>query len=147
MSDENPFENMLGDQGVSDKPREATAQPARAGATKPVVEELRNERPQAQSAGKANGNGVEDGRMNLDFLLDIPLTVKVEVGRTRMLLNDLLQLGPGSVVELNKLVGEPFEILVNDKLIAKGEVVVMNERFGVRLTEIISPIERVRSLS
>ncbi|PIQ98755.1 MAG: flagellar motor switch protein FliN [Nitrospinae bacterium CG11_big_fil_rev_8_21_14_0_20_45_15] len=84
---------------------------------------------------------------DLDLILDIPLTVTVELGRTKMLINDLLQLGQGSVVELTKLVGEPLEVLVNQKLVARGEVVVVNEKFGVRLTDIISPMERVQSLS
>ncbi len=83
----------------------------------------------------------------LDFLLDIPLEVSVELGKTCMIINDLLQLGQGSVIELNKLAGEPLEILVNSKLIARGEVVVINEKFGVRITDIISPIERVKQLA
>ena len=83
---------------------------------------------------------------NFDFVLDIPLEVTVELGRARMLINDLLQLGQGSVIELTKLAGEPMEILVNQKLIARGEVVVVNEKFGVRLTDIISPMERVEQL-
>ena len=93
-------------------------------------------------AGEGGGKGVQ----TIDFILDIPLEVTVELGRTSMLINDLLQLGQGSVVELNKLAGEPLEILVNRKLIARGEVVVVNEKFGVRLTDIVSPIERVKSL-
>lgn len=84
---------------------------------------------------------------NLDLILDIPLTVTVELGRSRMLINDLLQLGQGSVIELTKLVGEPLEVLVNQKLVARGEVVVVNEKFGVRLTDIVSPMERVQSLT
>lgn len=83
---------------------------------------------------------------SLDFILDIPLRVSVEVGRTRILIRDLLQLGQGSVVELTKFAGEPLEMLVNDKLIARGEVVVVNEKFGLRLTEIISPEERIEQL-
>jgi flagellar motor switch protein FliN/FliY len=83
---------------------------------------------------------------NLDFILDIPLKVTVELGRTSVLVRDLLQLGQGSVLELDKLAGEPLEILVNGKLIAKGEVVVVNEKFGIRLTDIISPIERIETL-
>lgn len=86
-------------------------------------------------------------QQSIDFILDIPLEVTVELGRTSMLINDLLQLGQGSVIELNKLAGEPLEILVNRKLIARGEVVVVNEKFGVRLTDIVSPIERVKSLT
>ncbi|WP_303649915.1 flagellar motor switch protein FliN [Desulfobotulus pelophilus] len=84
---------------------------------------------------------------DLDFILDIPLELSVELGRSRMLVNDLLQLGQGSIVELNKLAGEPLEIYINRKLVARGEVVVVNEKFGVRLTDIISPMERVRTLA
>lgn len=83
---------------------------------------------------------------NLDFILDIPLKVTVELGRTTVVIKDLLQLGQGSVLELDKLAGEPLEILVNGKLVAKGEVVVVNEKFGIRLTDIISPIERIETL-
>ena len=85
-------------------------------------------------------------RRELDFILDIPLEVSAELGRTKMLINELLQLGQGSVIELNKLAGEPLEIHVNGKLVARGEAVVINERFGIRLTDIISPIERVKQL-
>jgi flagellar motor switch protein FliN/FliY len=88
-----------------------------------------------------------DETKSLDLILDIPLTVSVELGRSKMLINDLLQLGQGSVIELTKLVGEPLEVLVNQKLVARGEVVVVNEKFGVRLTDIVSPMERVQSLS
>ena len=80
------------------------------------------------------------------FILDIPLRVSVELGRTKILVRDLLQLGQGSVVELSKFAGEPLELLVNEKLIARGEVVVVNEKFGIRLTDIISPVERIEQL-
>jgi len=83
---------------------------------------------------------------NLDMILDIPVTISVEIGRTRMLVNELLQLGQGTVVELEKLAGEPMEILVNGKLIARGEAVVVNEKFGVKLTDIVSPSERINKL-
>lgn len=83
----------------------------------------------------------------IDFLLDVPLTLSVELGRSRVLVNDLLQLGQGSVVELTKIVGEPLEVLVNEKLIARGEVVVLNDKFAVRLTDIISPKDRLDKLS
>lgn len=83
---------------------------------------------------------------NIDFILDIPLEVTVELGRTNMPIYDLLQLGQGSIVELNKLAGEPLEILVNQKLIAKGEVVVVNEKFGIRLIDVVSAKERVENL-
>ena len=86
------------------------------------------------------------GKRDLDFILDIPLDVSAELGRAKLLINELLQLGQGSVVELNKLAGEPLEIYVNGKLVARGEAVVINEKFGIRLTDIISPIERVKQL-
>ncbi|MCO4755388.1 MAG: flagellar motor switch protein FliN [Bacteriovoracaceae bacterium] len=83
---------------------------------------------------------------NLDFILDIPLKVSVELGRASVVIKDLLQLGQGSVLELDKLAGEPLEVLVNGKLVARGEVVVVNEKFGIRLTDIISPLERIETL-
>ncbi|MFH2060626.1 MAG: flagellar motor switch protein FliN [Pseudomonadota bacterium] len=89
----------------------------------------------------------ERGERELDFILDIPLELSVELGKTKMLVNDLLQLGQGSIIELNKLAGEPLEVYINRKLIARGEVVVVNEKFGVRLTDVITPIDRVKSLA
>lgn len=83
---------------------------------------------------------------DIDFILDIPLELTVQLGMTKMLIRDLLQLGQGSVIELDKLAGEPMEILINNKLVARGEVVVVNEKFGVRLTDIISPAERINQL-
>ena len=91
--------------------------------------------------------GIPDtSHRNLNLIMDIPLRVAVELGRTKMVVNDLLNLGQGSVIELSKLAGEPMEVLVNDKLVARGEAVVVNEKFGVRLTDIISPSERVEQL-
>jgi flagellar motor switch protein FliN/FliY len=83
---------------------------------------------------------------NIDFILDIPLKVTVELGRTKILIKDILMLGQGSVLELDKVAGEPLEILVNGKLIAKGEVVVVNEKFGIRVTDIVSQIDRIETL-
>ena len=105
-------------------------------------DELANEEGDNKSPDKENGEPA-----SLDLILDIPLTVTVELGRSKMLINDLLQLGQGSVVELTKLVGDPLEVLVNNKLVARGEVVVVNEKFGVRLTDIVTPMERVKSLA
>ncbi|NWF97654.1 MAG: flagellar motor switch protein FliN [Nitrospirae bacterium] len=87
-----------------------------------------------------------NAKKDIDFILDIPLELTVQLGMTRMLIRDLLQLGQGSVIELDKLAGEPMEILINNKLVARGEVVVVNEKFGVRLTDIISPAERINQL-
>jgi flagellar motor switch protein FliN/FliY len=109
-----------------------------------MVEEPEMEQLQEKKSTAPVGAAV-DG-MPLDFLLDIPLSITVEVGRTKMQIHDLLQLGQGSIIELNKIVGQPFEILVNDKLIARGDVVVVNEKYGIRLTDIVSPLERVESL-
>ena len=83
---------------------------------------------------------------NFDMLLDVPLEVTVEIGRSRLPLRELLALGPGSVVELTKLAGEPLDVLVNGKPIARGECVMSNDKFGVRLTDIISPRERLEGL-
>jgi flagellar motor switch protein FliN len=80
---------------------------------------------------------------NLDFILDIPLQLTVELGRTKLLVKDVLQLNQGSVVELTKLAGEPLDVFVNSKLVARGEAVVVNDKFGIRLLDIVSPNERV----
>jgi flagellar motor switch protein FliN/FliY len=103
------------------------------------------ENEQAQFPKLEKGDGQKSIK-DLDFLLDIPLEISVELGRTKILINDLLHLGQGSVVELSKLAGEPLEILINHKLIARGEAVVVNEKFGVRITDIVSPMERVKQL-
>ena len=99
----------------------------------------------AQKAKPADGvKGALSGDM--DFLLDIPLEISVELGRTKMQINELLHLGQGSVIELSKLAGEALEIFANQKLVARGEVVVVNEKYGIRLSEIISPSERIKGL-
>jgi len=134
----------------------AAAKAINDGSVDEVVNEMKSEQPQAQSAGfnefkNANTNRQEPNKEsiehpNLDFIMDLPLDVSVELGRCRMPIRELLQLGQGSVVELNKMAGEPADIYVNQKLMAKGEIVVVNEKFGVRLTEIISPADRVKGL-
>lgn len=83
---------------------------------------------------------------SVGFILDIPLRVSVELGRTKILVQDLLKLHKGSVLELNKLAGEPLEVLVNERVVAKGEVIVLNEKFGIRLTDIVSHAQRIREL-
>ncbi len=83
---------------------------------------------------------------NMEVVLDIPVTISMEIGRTRIPIRNLLQLNQGSVVELDRLAGEPMDVLVNGTLIAHGEVVVVNEKFGIRLTDVISPAERVKKL-
>ena len=104
------------------------------------------EAPQSSAADLARIAADDNKDRNLQLILDIPLRVTVELGRTKMPVNELLNLGQGSVIELNKLAGEPMEVFVNDKLIACGEAVVVNEKFGIRLTDIISTKERVEQL-
>ncbi|WP_017942236.1 MULTISPECIES: flagellar motor switch protein FliN [unclassified Thioalkalivibrio] len=96
-----------------------------------------------QLSGVVQGDGEE---MNLEMVLDVPVTISMEIGRTRIPIRNLLQLNQGSVVELDRLAGEPLDVLVNGTLIAHGEVVVVNEKFGIRLTDVISPSERIRKL-
>lgn len=86
------------------------------------------------------------GAVNLDAILDVPVTLSMEIGRARINIRNLLQLNQGSVVELDRLAGEPMDVLVNGTLIAQGEVVMVNEKFGMRLTDIISPAERIKRL-
>ena len=93
-----------------------------------------------------DNSSAADTSVNMEFLLDIPLEVTVELGSTKMLINDMLKLGQGSVIELSKLAGESLEILANQKPIARGEVVVVNDKYGVRLTEVISAMERIERL-
>jgi len=101
----------------------------------------------AADAGAAARDGSPGAAAaNMEFILDIPLEVTVELGRTKLLIHELLKLGQGSVIELSKLAGETLEILANQKLIARGEAVVINEKFGVRLTEAVSPMERIERL-
>ena len=95
-----------------------------------------------------NGSGVAGGMMNeLDMILDIPVQMTVELGRTKITIKNLLQLAHGSVVELDAMAGEPMDVFVNGTLIAQGEVVVVNDKFGIRLTDIITPTERMRKLN
>lgn len=112
-----------------------------------LADQLAEEAEAMNAKAKKKDAAPKEGKdRNLDLILDIPLRVSVELGRTKMPVSELLNLTQGSVIELNKLAGEPMEVLVNDKLIARGEAVVINEKFGVRLTDIISPMERVEQL-
>jgi flagellar motor switch protein FliN/FliY len=145
MADRTPPETAAEDFKPGEQaPAAANAgkQQAAAADFAPAVEE-----PQLEQLQEEKPIGKKGENMSVDFLLDVPLTITVEVGRTKMLINDFLQLGQGSVIELNKLIGQPLEILVNEKLIARGDVVVVNEKYGIRLTDIVSPTERVESLA
>jgi len=110
----------------------------------------KNEESVDTSAGETAGSPklqlAQATEKDLEFVLDIPLRVSVELGRTKILVQDLLKLHKGSVIELSKLAGEPLEVLINDRTVAKGEVIVMNEKFGIRLTDIVSHAQRIRQL-
>jgi flagellar motor switch protein FliN len=131
----NPEEDKISWDDVQDEMAQSKGpSPAKTEVTNVHFDELKKK--------KSDGKSTFD----LDFILDIPLTLHAELGRSKMLISELLQLGQGSVLELTKLAGEPMDIYVNQRLIARGEVVVVNEKFGVRLTDIISPAERVNKL-
>jgi len=98
-------------------------------------------------AEESVGSGSDSGApRKLDLLLDVPLDLSVELGRARMSIQDLLNLSPGSVIELDKVAGEPLDFMVNGRLVARGEAVVVNDKFGVRITDIVSPSERIARL-
>lgn len=134
------------------------AAPAAAGNGENPGQQLDGGNVEAAAAGEGyepeNFNGLDDGLSagaadgdtKLDVILDIPVTLSMEIGRTSVSIKDLLQLAKGSVVELDRMAGEPLDVLVNGTLVARGEVVVVNDKFGVRLNQVISPSERVRSL-
>ena len=102
--------------------------------------------PEAGAAERSQASSTAATPANMEFILDVPIEVTVELGRTTLLVNELLKLGQGSVIELSKLAGQTLEILANQKLVARGEVVVVNEKYGVRLTEVVSPMERIERL-
>ncbi len=113
---------------------QSTAQPAGASATERLLEKFSD----APASGANN---------DIELVLDIPVQLTVELGRTRIAIKNILQLAQGSVIELDGLAGEPLDVMVNGCLIAQGEVVVVGERFGIRLTDIITPSERIRKLN
>ena len=132
----------MADTDKEKRKQETRPDEARAASEKSATSQ-RSESPPSSKPDSASGSKLTG---NMDFLLDIPLEISVELGRTKILINELLKLGQGSVIELSKLAGETLEILANHKLIARGEVVVVNEKYGIRLTEIISPSERIERL-
>ncbi|HWR43157.1 flagellar motor switch phosphatase FliY [Sporomusa sp.] len=127
---------------VAPQPASAYAQPA----PQPKQQPVQNVAVQPVQFAPLKPAGIPGTDANIGLIMDVPLQITVELGRTRKLIRDILELTPGSVVELDKLAGEPVDILVNGKLIAKGEVVVIDENFGVRITDIVSPLERASNL-
>ena len=122
----------LAEQGQNDKPAKSAKSQVKTAQFDDLVEEP--------------GSRATDEDVNLDVILDIPVTLSMEIGRTKISIRNLLQLNQGSVVELDRLAGEPLDVMVNGTLVAHGEVVVVNDRFGIRLTDVVSPAERVRKL-
>jgi flagellar motor switch protein FliN/FliY len=123
---------------------EMGSEPERASSSMPPMPSMVSARPvqfTPLQPGQQSG-----APANLDLLLNVSLRVTVELGRARLTIEDILRLGPGSVVELDKAAGEPVGVLVNDRPIARGEVVVIEDRFGVRITEVLSPAQRINSL-
>lgn len=98
------------------------------------------------SAASVEGFDGVDGDVNLEVILEVPVTLSLEVGRTRIPIRNLLQLNQGSVVELDRAAGDPLDVFVNGTLVAHGEVVIVNDKFGIRLTDVVSPAERIRKL-
>lgn len=141
MSDEDQTEQAAADEAMSDdwaaamEEQAASEGDAGGGGDTAQFQELQEDQI-------ANGNG----DIQLDAILDVPVVMSMEIGRTRINIRNLLQLNQGSVVELDRLAGEPMDVLVNGTLIAQGEVVVVNEKFGIRLTDIVSPADRIKQL-
>ena len=130
-------EQQLGDDWAAALAEQTESGDSKAKAPKYQAAHFQNLEPSVQEGGPD---------VNLDVILDIPVTLSMEIGRTKIPIRNLLQLNQGSVVELDRLAGEPMDVLVNGTLIAHGEVVVVNEKFGIRLTDVISPAERVKKL-
>jgi len=145
-----------------DTKNENTDPAEEAGSVEEQVTAPQEESPGADTTGKAQGQETYDkanfqglqeeknvrsiGETGMDMILDIPVTIAVEIGRSKINIRNLLKLNQGSIVELDRLAGEPMDLIVNGTLIAHGEVVVVNEKFGVRLTDVISATERVKKL-
>ena len=134
---------------MNDKTEEATDQDAMADDWAAAREEQGGAGSAAFEQVKAapiSASEALGGDVKLDVILDIPITIAMEIGRTQLSIRNLLQLNQGSVVELDRFAGEPMDVLVNGTLVAHGEVVVVNEKFGIRLTDVISPADRIKNL-
>lgn len=142
MSDEEKQENQ------DDRADEwASAMEEQAGASKDSGEtEADQPKPAPMNEFTPGGGSSGGGAPDLDVIMDIPVSISMEVGNTEISIRNLLQLNQGSVIELDRLAGEPLDVLVNGTLIAHGEVVVVNEKFGIRMTDVISPSERIKKL-
>ncbi len=141
MSDDS--EENVDQQAMADEWAAAMEEQAAVDDAMPAAE---GEYEKVEATELDDSDNFQHGDVNLDVVLDIPVTIAMEIGRTRISIRNLLQLNQGSVVELDRLAGEPMDVLVNGTLVAHGEVVVVNEKFGIRLTDVISPAERIKNL-
>lgn len=139
MSDE---ANQAVDQGTAEEDRAAAMEEQGADAASTAQADVQ----QVEAQPLVDSSASESGEVKLDVILDIPITIAMEIGRTKLSIRNLLQLNQGSVVELDRFAGEPMDVLVNGTLVAHGEVVVVNEKFGIRLTDVISPADRIKNL-
>ena len=138
MSEENESQEVAADDDWADAMAEQAVAEAGGGEDAAAAE--------FDNLEDTSGGPAANSEANMDVILDIPVTISMEIGRTHISIRNLLQLNQGSVVELDRLAGEPMDVLVNGTLVAHGEVVVVNEKFGIRLTDVISPAERVKKL-
>ena len=143
MARDDENREMQAETGIAEEMSEGTSPGNPKGISESAGKEGK-ERPHDISVPSNSSRSAEQSKIG--FILDIPLVITVELGRTKMLINELLKLGQGSIIELSKNAGGTLEILANQKLVARGEVVVVNEKYGIRLTEIVSPTERIESL-
>lgn len=148
MSQNNDVENAAAESANPSPPNPSPSNPSPSnpGAPTPAAAAATAFGERRVEFDTLNENATEGADVSLDMILDVPVTLAMEVGRTRISIRNLLQLNQGSVVELDRAAGEPLDVFVNGTLVAHGEVVVINEKFGIRLTDVISPAERVRKL-
>lgn len=137
-----------GDNGATNDgaPADAAGQDDGRGARKARFDSFAEDAGAGDEPAPAQGSPAQAADVNLEVVLDIPVTISMEIGRSRVSIRNLLQLNQGSVIELDRLAGEPLDVFANGTLIAHGEVVVVNEKFGIRLTDVMSPTERVQKL-
>ena len=140
----NETEQAVDQDGLAEELESATEE---ASADSGATQADEGEEFQQVAAKHLNSNvNPDSGDVKLDVILDIPVTVGMEIGRTQLSIRNLLQLNQGSIVELDRIAGEPMDVLVNGTLVAHGEVVVVNEKFGIRLTDVVSPADRIKNL-
>lgn len=142
---EDPWDEALQEQSAA--AADVTSAPP-GDTVKPAQQQASPQQPEAAALETFSNNGImpNNSDVNLDVILDVPLNISMEIGHTKITIRNLLQLNQGSVVELDRMAGEHLDVMVNGTLVAHGEVVVVNEKFGIRLTDVVSPVERIKNL-